>query len=235
MNRIIISQSWGGLGDNLQFSTLPKLYSELGYEVYISTKNTYRNPEIYDLVWKLNPYIKGEIDESPNAGECRVVPLQSVTDQFIKNIEHAHDLLNGTEIYPTIYYKPVKILSLENILIYDITSISSTYSDEYVQKSFEKIFEKYPNCDKKKIMFRNIANRITPDFQTESIVIDNIFQYCDIIYSCKAYICLFSGCSVLASSIKQNDITPEIHCIHTRHSEIYMFNNITYHIIDNEI
>lgn len=229
MNKIIISQPWGGLGDNLQFSTLPKLYSELGYEVYISTKNTYRNPEIYDLVWKLNPYIKGEIDEPPNAGECRAVPLQSVTDQYITNIERSHDLLNGTEIYPTIYYKPIKIPSLENTLIYDITSISSTYSDEYVQKSFEKIFEKYPNCDKKKIIFRNIANRKTPDFQTESIVIDNIFQYCDIIYSCKAYVSLLSGGSVLASTIKQHNITPDIHCFHHSHCNLFTFNNATYH------
>jgi hypothetical protein len=225
---IVISQPWGGLGDNLQFSTLPKLYSELGYEVYISKTNAYRNPEIYDLVWKLNPYIKGEIDKPSNAGACR--SLQFITDQYITNIERSHDLLNGTEIYPIIYYSPKKIDSLENTIIYDITSITSSYTDEYIHKSFTKIFEKYPECDRKKIHFRNITNRETPDLHTDSIIVDNIFQYCDIIYSCKSFICLFSGGAVLASAIKQNNITPDIHCIHNRHSDIYVFNNITYHI-----
>ena len=32
---ICISQPWGGLGDNLAFSTLPELYSKLGHDVYI--------------------------------------------------------------------------------------------------------------------------------------------------------------------------------------------------------
>jgi hypothetical protein len=35
MSKIIISQPWGGLGDNLHFSTLPELFSKKGYEVYI--------------------------------------------------------------------------------------------------------------------------------------------------------------------------------------------------------
>ena len=62
--KIIISQPWGGLGDNLQFSTLPELYDKLGYEVYVSNNNKVRNKEIYDLVWGENPYIKGVIDDN---------------------------------------------------------------------------------------------------------------------------------------------------------------------------
>jgi len=57
--KIIISQPWGGLGDNLHYSTLPELFSNKGYDVYISNNNKVRNSEIFDLVWKMNPYIKG--------------------------------------------------------------------------------------------------------------------------------------------------------------------------------
>lgn len=32
--KIIIEQPWGGLGDNLQFSTLPEFGKKLGYDVY---------------------------------------------------------------------------------------------------------------------------------------------------------------------------------------------------------
>jgi len=55
--KIIISQPWGGLGDNLQYSTLPELFSKKGYDVYISNNNKVRNNEIFDLIWKMNPYI----------------------------------------------------------------------------------------------------------------------------------------------------------------------------------
>ena len=36
---IVIYQQYGGLGDNLQYSTLPELYSKQGYDVYIHTNN----------------------------------------------------------------------------------------------------------------------------------------------------------------------------------------------------
>ena len=224
---VIISQPWGGLGDNLQYSTLPQLFSELGYNVYISKSNAYRNPEIYELVWKLNPYIKGILDELENAGACR--GMYNITDQFIKNIELMHGLTNGKTVYPLIYYTPKKILELENTVIYDITSISSTYSDEFVYSEFSKIFKEYPNSSKKKITFKNIVNRALPDFQTELIEIDDIFQYCDIIYSCKAYVSLLSGGSVLASAIKQYNSTPDIHCIHHSYPKAFRFDNATYH------
>jgi len=227
MNRIIISQPWGGLGDNLQFSTLPKLYSEMGYEVYISKTNAYRNPEIYDLVWKLNPYIKGESDEPPNAGHCR--RLHFFTPDFIKNIELSHGLVNGTSLYPVVYYTPTTLAEYENTVIYDITSISSSYSDAHIYTMFTQLFAKYPTCDKKKVTFASIANRETPDFQTDQIIVKDIYHYCDIIYSCRAYISLLSGGSVLASALKQNNPTPDIHCVHHSYCDIFTFNNALYY------
>jgi hypothetical protein len=227
MKSIIISQPWGGLGDNLQYSTLPQLYSERGYDVYISKQNVYRNSEMYDFVWKLNPYIKGESDEEPNAGAC--VPLQFVSSQFITNVEKSHGL-EGTRIYPSIYYVPKKIPSLENTLLYDITSISSSYDDDYINTRFTNLFNMYPMLTKKKIMFTRITNRIAPDFHTEVIEVQSIFDYCDMIYSCSVYGCLFSGNSVLASAIKQESLSPVVHCFHNAISDIFMFDNITYHI-----
>lgn len=228
--KIIISQPWGGLGDNLQFSTLPKLYSEMGHDVYISSRNTYRNLEIYDLVWKLNPYVKGVIDEEPNAGECKGYQIGEDT-QFIKNIERMHGFYNSPNKYPIIYYKPKLIESMTATVIYDMTSISSAYSDDFILERFTAVFAQYPVCTVKKIVFKNIHNRTTPDFNTESIEINSIFDYCDLIYSCKAFICLYSGCSVLASAIKQESQTPAIHCFHHSmlHTKgLYIFDNITY-------
>ena len=70
---IIIYEQYGGLGDNLQFSTLPELYSNNGFDVYIHTESKVRNSEIYDLVWGINPYIKGKKNGDSKAGNhmCR--------------------------------------------------------------------------------------------------------------------------------------------------------------------
>jgi len=226
---IVISQPWGGLGDNLQFSTLPKLYSDQGYEIYISKDNAYRNKEIYDLVWKWNPYVKGETDLPPNAGACRGLEYHH-EGQFIKNIELTHRLDKGNSPYPVVYYTPKKIEELSNTVIYDTTSISSSYSDEFIYSNFNTIMEQYKGYNLKQIKFSNISNRVTPDFHTEEITVNNIFEYCDIIYSCKVLICVMSGSSVLASAIKNTNTTPDIHCFHTRHERGFMFDNITYHI-----
>lgn len=153
MTNIIISQPWGGLGDNLQFSTLPKLYSEMGHDVYISTKNTYRNLEIYDLVWKLNPYVKGVIDEEPNAGECKGYQIGEDT-QFIKNIERMHGFHNSPNKYPIIYYKPKLIESMATTVIYDMTSISSAYSDDFILERFTTVFAQYPECTVKRLYLK---------------------------------------------------------------------------------
>ena len=101
---IIIEQPDGGLGDNLAYTTLPELYSQLGHKVYISSKNAYRNNQIYDLVWKLNPYVEGISDLPQNAGISRT-PIGGDT-QFIKRVELGHGLTNGYRKYPVIYYKP---------------------------------------------------------------------------------------------------------------------------------
>ena len=58
-NKVFFAQPWGGLGDNLQFTTLPKLFSEKGIDFFLSQSNTYRNSEIYDFCWAKNPYVKG--------------------------------------------------------------------------------------------------------------------------------------------------------------------------------
>lgn len=229
---IIISQPWGGLGDNLQFSTLPKCYSELGFNVYISKNNVCRNPEINDLVWKLNPYVKGESDLPPNAGSCKGYTAFT-SDNCIKNMELSHGLDNGNNKYAVIYYQPKVKPELENTLIYDITSISSTYSDEFIKSTFTSVFNKYPELRRKIIRFKGIENRLTPLFFDDIIQITNIYEYCDIIASCKVYVSLLSGGSSLASAIKQDKEFPIIYTFHHTNTynkaHMFSFSNIYFH------
>jgi hypothetical protein len=210
---IIIYQPWGGLGDNLQFTTLPELYTKEGYNVYISDKNVYRNQEIFDLVWKLNPYIKGISDKTSNAGSCKGFTVFN-DNNCMKSMELSHGLANGISKYPKIYYEPKYISEFKNVLLYDITSISQSYTDEFIKSRFNSVFNKYPNLKRKLVKFKNINNRPNPNFGDDIIEINSIFEYCDLINSCRIFLSLFSGCSALASAIKQDKLYPEIFIFH---------------------
>jgi hypothetical protein len=226
--KIVISQLWGGLGDNLQYSTLPRRYSELGYEVYVSYNNACRNREIFDLVWKCNPYIKGITEEPANAGACISTPIPNCTTSFIANIEMAHHLSHPYSRFPEIYYRPQIIEELRNTVLYDLTSVSANYPDHYLQRSISRLLEPYSDLDQKQIVFQQIENRIST---THSYMIRTIYEYCDAIASCKAFICLHSGGSVLAAAIKQDLPYPTIHCLLPRpiHYNSFLFDGIQYH------
>lgn len=225
---IVISQPWGGLGDNLQFTTLPELYTKLGYKVYISSKNVYRNPEIYDLVWKFNLYVEGISDLETNAGSCRGYNDSHM--DFISEIELNHNL-EGYRKYPVIYYTPKFISDLSNSLVFDITSISSNPNDSQIKSSFESILNKYTELPKIKIEYEKINNRNLSYLTENTYTIKSIYDLCDVIYSCKVFLCLFSGASVLASAIKQDTSSPDIYCFHdSKYTDTrsYKFNNVTY-------
>jgi hypothetical protein len=227
---IIISQPWGGLGDNLQYSTLPELYSKLGHKVYISSTNAYRNPEIYDLVWKLNPYVSGISDAPANAGACKHY-INNPEYSFVKNWELAHGLVNGYRDYPVVYYVPNIIQDLSNVVLYDVTSISTNPHDDTIDSCFKSIFNTYIDSTIKKIEFTKINNRVLSNFSHEIYTINTIFDMCDALYSCKAFIGLFSGSSVLAAALKQYSQSPELHIFKPSiigPPPFYQFKNVIY-------
>ena len=108
--KVIIHQPWGGLGDNLQYSTLPELFSRKGFDVYISVNNKVRNQEIFDLVWGQNPYVKGISVDSPNAGECKNWnwPSEEQNEYSMHRIEMSHGF-EKTNFFPKIYYVPQNV------------------------------------------------------------------------------------------------------------------------------
>jgi hypothetical protein len=61
---LIIQIKWGGLGDHLFFSHIPRIAKELGAykEVYISNHSEYKSPLYKSLVWDIHPYIDGYTD-----------------------------------------------------------------------------------------------------------------------------------------------------------------------------
>ena len=67
VKKVIFRVEYGGLGDHLFYSALPRLLKEnkLADQVYIASNSNFRNPQIFDLVWKNNPHLDGISDEVP--------------------------------------------------------------------------------------------------------------------------------------------------------------------------
>jgi hypothetical protein len=222
--KIVISQPWGGLGDNLQYSTLPELFSNLGYDVYISKDNVVRNPEIHDLVWGMNPYVKGVINSKPNAGECRNIYWPKVEQRYpsIQRIEISHDV-EPTNFYPKIYYSPKYLSDYSNVILIDLTGYSQVYTfDKYIE--FIDYF--VPLLDTEKIIaipefqkitlspiFNNVYSYLLQKVpQIHRISIPSLLDYCDILNSCDSVILVNSGGNSLVAAIKQDKEKPNVLC-----------------------
>jgi hypothetical protein len=176
MKKIIIEQPWGGLGDNLQFSTIPEVAYNKGIDVYISNRNVYRNEDIKRLVWDLNPYIKGYTDEPGNIGEyIDFDPSFNIIMNWERKI--FGDNINDS---PKLYYKSNLIDEFLDKTIIDANAISRPID-------FTKIIE-----DNKGAI---LINGTRPNYNT--ILTKSIFEWVDIILSAKKVICQYSGPSVV--------------------------------------
>jgi len=202
----ILWQPWGGLGDNLQFSTLPEEFSKRGYKVYISDRNAYRNQEIFELVWKLNPYVKGIINERPNIGEMSTYRRIHSQKSMVYNQEACHGINPKNEI-PKIYYKPKIINEFQDKIFVDLSAKSSFPIKPNNFNIYLK--DKHPNSKIIVPKFNDKVDNIKDtDFKyDEHIEIKSIFHFCDLIYSCKHFYCSFSGQAVLSSAINKNETT----------------------------
>lgn len=220
--RIVISQMFGGLGDNLAYSTLPELYSNNGYDVYISNNNVVRNKEIYDLVWGTNPFIKGKCNDDEGT------LIGSNTDEnwpkdsniyFMNRIEIGHGF-EPTNLFPKVYYNPKMLDEYKNAIIIDITGVSS--STENRHKAISKIEEfLHQQGSTENVFVIGFKNKINDQSNNDNIdsfthykqlYIENIFNYCDILYSCSVFLTVFSGASILMSAIKRDNNTPYVKC-----------------------
>jgi len=250
MKNIIIKQIWGGLGDNLQFSTLPELYFKKGYHVYISNNNVVRNDEICYIVWQTNPYVKGILNddygELVGSNKQDLWPNVSENHYSIHRIEIAHGFA-PTNFYPKIYFKPNYIEEYINDIIIDLTGSSQVYEFEKYKEYIDYFVPLIINNNKKiKIIeFENI--NISPIFERvyeylknfikniEYLKIVSLIQYCDILNSCDKLIIVNSGINSLVAAIKQDNTKPDVLCYnpwtHFTPQEIkgcYNYKNIEY-------
>ena len=216
--RTLILDVWGGLGDNLQVSTIPRrFYEKFGYKgVYISNSVPWRNKEIKELVWGTNPFIAGFTDKKGvNIADAGLIRYDGVT-HWIANMEKIYQFDTPFSKRPEIYYN---ISNKDNFNVSDKIIVDLTSSNENntmdkpvhrknMKKYFDQLEEKITlvklNNIKNDKSFTDYTNEIVSNKEIDYININNIYEYSEIIKHCKKYICSFSGNHCLAAAIRED-------------------------------
>jgi len=206
MNKAIFYQPWGGLGDNLQFSTLPELYHNIGVSFYVNENNVCRNPEITKLVWETNPYFKGYTNEEPNCGSN--IKYTPIFGNLILDWEKLHGFIPKNTA-PKLYYKSNIIELLRNKIVLSLQSISAEIDELELFNKIKRYLIDYNYNDIILLKYKNDVNKIKTFGKEEKNYsysyniydVNNIFDLCDVIQSCDHFITLHSGASVLASAL----------------------------------
>lgn len=235
-----------GLGDHLQFSTLPEKFYQEGYSFYLHRGNNFRNEEIKQLVWDLNPYVRGISDIEPNCGELKYCTGKELsgTHNYIHVIETYNNLI-PTNRYPKIYYKYDRYNpeNYKNRIFIDMFSTGAIVQGSFNHDNainnllvfIKDYLEQNKNLEAFIVENKFKTSRIELNINLPVYRVNDIFEYSELIKNCHTFITLFSGSMVLGSAIKQDLFFPKIITIdgkqHLRSNLInnsWLFDNIQY-------
>ena len=227
MSDVYLKAWHGGLGDALQFSTLPEEFSkQQDRKTYIVADAPFRNEGIYDLVWDKNPYVLGKKFGEWNAGDLPSIPYRE-------------DGLKPTNKYPKVYYEPEKDEGVKDLFIVDFTSTTVSDSKEDVIKCLDQLRNDYSDRKFVSVSFEDITptKDLSDDIKFDGYIeVENIFRYCDLISSVYGYVSLHSGGTHLSSALKEYSPNLNSICIlskewYNEHEVLdnhFLFDNIKY-------
>jgi hypothetical protein len=190
--RYVFEVEFGGLGDHLFYSPLPRLLKELGLadEVYLSDRSPFRNPETFDLVWKSNPFLDGVTDEPPSQFVSCPSNIQRVV-----NLEMAkHGICLDKEIYPEIYAKIQLDKRYANDSYLDLNFISFAGAFTFLDKA-------YLARKLRDYVLVNPAAYLLPFTSRKPVYTTSIFDYASLILSAQHFAALTSGGATLAAGL----------------------------------
>ncbi len=192
----IIKVRYGGLGDHLFWSHLPRIAKTVGgYErVYISNLSEYRHPDYRKLVWELNPFVDGFCDEDvPSADSLVVSPGMNLLDRIM--IERG---LNDGKCFhePELFYEPNLKPELVSARVFDPNYIS--YVGKISRRKLIQFIDATGGIDFQMRVRGKAFNDVRGVPTLDTV---DIFDYCDVIASCKTFLCLTSGGATLAAAL----------------------------------
>lgn len=234
-----------GLGDTAVYSTLAERFAALGHDVYLDKDTRSSNPDIYELFWKMNPYIKDTTDRKPNAGYCRQGLFYEIANRLpgyrsIEAVERAHALPPPYNMAPKIYYdyQPA-FMDLSQTILVDFSAVSSKIGQRGLQECMKMMTGRFRNLPYLQILHpKHVALHNTP-LVGSGYQVSSIFEYLDLLHACRAWIGSEAGGQSLASAVRgehevyDEDARPEIVCTITPptfNSRAYCYRNVDYRV-----
>lgn len=226
---LIIQVEYGGLGDHLFYSHIPKIAKESGYKkVLISNKSIYRSNIYKKLIWESNPWVDGFTDEK---GIISKDINPKVGNNLLDEVMLSFGLDDGKRFHePEIYIETDKIKDLESETLYDPNYVS--YVGDIQGFQIQKyIYKNNINIDAQMKLLKNKGLPVTNN--KYFISAENIYAFIKILKSVKHVYCLSSGTATLCAALGisatvfygngQNKIF--------HHSKLHTFINISEEII----
>ena len=241
---VVIFVESPGLGDHLIFSTLPEMFARRGHRVFVSTRCTFRNDEVKRLLYDENPFVSGWSDAEPNAGTKHGREGSSHDFYFegkrirgtIPHIERAHGL-PPTNLYPKVYYQPKWRPEFAGKVLADTRSSSQFFSAETFERFIDHI--EVPHADLYRIESPHSGPHGVQSLSNQAVIrVADLHEYCDAIYSCKAFCSTEAGGHILASAIVGYNAEPELFAVTTSLNHkcaVFLFPNVTYCVVGNPI
>lgn len=197
---LVLKIFWGGLGDHLLYSPIPRLAKEtFGYdEVWISHHSEYRNPQTKKLVWDLNPYVNGFTMRDAEYPNFASVPVGFNILDWIANFYRLPD--DGKHYKePEVYYKPNLISSLQDVVLFDPNSLNKSG---------------VPSIEETTAYFDRVGVKITHQMKSlyggemmkgiEEMEANDLFHFCDVLFSCKQVFCYTTGVATLTPALHKS-------------------------------
>jgi hypothetical protein len=221
----VISCIFGGMGDHLLLSTLPRRFDEVrseeapdGYDVYMhdGELTRFRNSEIKDLIMR-NPHIKGFSSRPPNAGHgvyvdiwgrfCWESRLRSADP--IALMEEVNGLPSPYSHAPEIYPELVPVNTNDGVILIDPYSSSLPFTQDSVGPWVEFYQGHYPGKTFHVVETPGYAAFHRALFGFPKIEAKSLAEYIGLLRSAHAFFGVESGGQMLAAAVK-NSIRPEL-------------------------
>lgn len=193
MKEIILKIEYGGLGDHLFFSPLPRLLKKynIADKIFLSSQSVYRSKETYSFVWQENPYLDGISDKPATKINRDLAPKID----NIMNIIAAHYGLESIdyELSPEVYLTPNYSDKYAQHNYMDLNYISFTGAFYFLDEI--KLIRKYNNY-----ILVNPKKYLIPFILKRYIRTINFNDYLSLVYSSRSFACLTSGGASLAAA-----------------------------------
>lgn len=208
---IVIEVFFGGLGDHLFYSPLPRLLKEFGFadKVYLSKLSKCRNVDTIKHVWDSNPYLDGHVD-GPGSQRILGADSKAKVQKVINIILHRFGINLDYEVLPEIYGVKKSNSQPRHQYLIDLNYISYCGALTF----FDKLgiilrHQRYT------LVNPSLLIRIIFPFRS-FLYTKSLEEYICLIGAAKSLVCLTSGGATLAAALK----TPTVVYYGFGHSEL---------------